>query len=113
VPLDVNAKVNINKFYDVARTDIASLINGAAIDSAVIFNDSGKPVKFYVYNYIDTIFLVSAQKTLVASDHYGQVAASGKFFKIHPDDDKDAEFLVAPGKAYVYRGPGKIETVES
>ena len=107
----LDAKMNVNKFYDTARQDIGKLISGAAIGSAVIYNDSGKEVTFNVYNYIDTVYLIPAQKTLVASGYYGSVAASGKAFKILPNGDKSAEFLATPGNAYVYKGRGKVETV--
>ncbi len=108
---DVQIKGNLNKFYDVARKDIASLIGSAAVDSAVIYNDTEQDITFYAYNYIDNVYWVSAMKARVAPGNHGEVAASGKFFKIHPNDKKDEEFLVAPKKAYVYHGPGKLETV--
>ena len=108
---NVDAKVDINKFYDVARKDIASLIGGMSVNAAVIYNASGAAVTFFVYNYIDTVYWISAAKVLVADGYYGSVVASGKFFKIHPNDNKNEEFLVAPHTAYVYRGPGKLEKV--
>jgi hypothetical protein len=100
--------VDLNKFYKQARGDIAALIGGAGVNAAVIFNNTKDPVTFYVYNYIDTVYLIPAQQTLVAPGHYGTVAASGTTFKINPNKNKDAQFLVAPHKAYVYNGPGAV-----
>lgn len=105
----LDAKVDLNQFYELARKDIGSLIGAAGINAAVIFNDTASPVTFYVYNYIDTVYWVSAQKVLVAPRTYGTVAASGAFFKIHPNDHAKEEFLVAPNKAYVYAGPGNVK----
>lgn len=107
-----DAKIDINKFYDVARKDLGSLIKGASINSATIYNDSGSDVTFYVYNYIDIVHWVSAQKAFIANGYYGNVAASGKSFKVHPNGNKDHEYLVDPNRAYVYRGPGKWELVK-
>lgn len=109
---DVNLKGNLNKFYKDVREDIKGLIKGAKVDSAVIFNDTQQPVTFFVYNYVDTVYMVSAQKSLAAPGRYTTVAASGAFYKIHPNDNKSHEFLVAPGKAYVYKGPGDVEEVK-
>lgn len=106
---ELEAEINLNEFYKDARDDVKKLLK--SVNSAVIFNASGKDVTFYVYNYIDTVFWVSAQKTKIADGYYGDVAASGTFFKIHPNDNSSDEFLVAPGNAYVYKGPGKIEKV--
>jgi hypothetical protein len=102
---------DLNRFYEMAREDIASLFKGAAVNAAVIYNDSGSDVTFYVYNYIDTVYWVSAMKARVAAGSYGTVAASGAFFKIHPNDKASEEFLVAPHHAYVYHGPGNLEAV--
>jgi hypothetical protein len=60
VAVSPNVQVDLNKFYDIASTDIRSLIAGAAVGSAVIFNAASKPVTFYVYNYIDTVYWVPA-----------------------------------------------------
>lgn len=108
---NIEASVDLNKFYESASKDIAAMIGGSAIEAAVIFNASPKPVTFVVYNYVDTVYLVPAQKVLVAPNKYGTVAASGKFFKIHPDGSAGQEFLVAPKTAYVYAGPGDVEQV--
>lgn len=106
---NVNASVNLNKFYDQARKDVGKLLDGAGVHGAVIFNATGKTVTFYAYNYIDTVYWIDAQHTKIADDHHGTVAAAGSFFKIHPDKHVDNEFLVEPHKAYVYHGPGKLE----
>ncbi|WP_049721663.1 hypothetical protein [Gilvimarinus polysaccharolyticus] len=95
---ELEAEINLNDFYKDARDDVKSLLK--SVNSAVIFNASGKDVTLHVYNYIDTVFWVSAQKTKIADGYYGNGAASGTFFKIHPNN-KDDEFLVAPGNAYV------------
>jgi len=78
----------------------------------LIVNGSKAPVTFFVYNYVDSIHWVSAMKVLVAPGKTGVAVASGAFFKIHPNDKQEQEFLVAPGKAYVYHGPGDVDTVE-
>lgn len=109
--VELDATLNLNDFYDTARTDIALLIGGAEVKAAAIFNSSGQDVTFSVYNYTDVVNWVPAQRALVANDFSGIVAASGVLFKIHPNNDKGAEFIVAPGKAYVFHGPGKIEEV--
>jgi len=67
-------------------------------------------VTFEVYNYIDCVNWVPAQKTFCASGEQATVAASGLHFKIHPNGNKEHEFLVAPRQAYIYRGPGKSNT---
>ena len=99
-------KMDVNKFYKVARGDIKSLIKGAGVGSAVIYNDTKQDVVFYVYNYIDIVYAVDAMHTKVAAGYYGTVAASGTQFKINPDKNVDNQFTVEPGKAYVYEGPG-------
>lgn len=111
VNVEAKVKGNVNEFYRQVEGGIGKLIGGARVDSAVIFNDTESPVTFYVYNYVDSVYWVSAQKCLVAPGTFGVVAASGAFFKIHPNDDKAQEFLVAPSKAYVYRGPGHVEPI--
>ena len=107
--VEIEGTIDLNKFYKLASKDIGKLIAGAAVDGAVVFNNSNKAVTFHVYNYSDLVNWVPAQKTLVGPGAYGTVAASGVFFKIHPNNNKDEEFLVAPGKAYVYSGPGRLE----
>lgn len=104
--------MDANQFYKDAREDLKSLIAGAAVRSAVIFNDTKESVTFFVYNYIDIIYAIDATKALVAPGHYGTVAASGDFYKVHPNQRKEQEFLVAPGKAYIYKGPGAIQEVK-
>ncbi len=110
--IDINAEMDITKFYELASKDIGKLLASAGVNSAIIYNDSGKLVTFKVYNYIDTVHWIAAQSVKVANSYSGAVAASGAFFKIHPDGKADDEFLVAPNEAYIYRGPGKLERVE-
>ncbi len=107
-----NVTIDANQFYEQARKDIGSLIGAAGVNSAVIFNGTKDNVTFHVYNYIDSVHWVDAMRTLVAPGHYGTVVASGKFFKIHPNNRREEEFLVAPEKAYVYKGPGALEQVK-
>lgn len=107
----IEAQMDVNKFYELARHDLASLIGGAGVHSAVIFNDSGHDVTFNVYNYVDILYAIPAQTTRVASSFCGRVAASGVEIKVHPNGDRNSEFLVRPGKAYVYFGPGKVKEV--
>jgi len=109
--MSIEAKVNANKLHDQARKDVEDFWKNASIDSALIINANSQPVTFYVYNYIDSIYAISAMKTQVAPSKNGKVAASGAFFKVHPNDKADQQFLVAPGKAYRYKGPGDVEEV--
>jgi len=109
--LDVTLEGDLNQFYQDARDDITRLIGGAAVKAAVIFNNSPNNVTFFVYNYSDGINLIPAQKVLVAPGHRGIVAASGVYFKIHPNNNRDAEFLVEPMQAYVFHGYGKVEPI--
>lgn len=111
--VDVNLKGNLEKFYKQVEGGIGKLLDGARVNSAVVFNNTDKPVTFYVYNYIDSVFWISAMKTLVAPGAHGEVAASGAFFKVHPNDNTNEEFLVAPHNAYVFSGPGNIEKVQT
>lgn len=104
-------KMDVNKFYSVARKDIKELIKGAGIGSAVIYNATNQPVTFYAYNYIDIVYAVDAAHTKVAPGYYGAVSASGTKFKINPDKNVDDQFEVEPGKAYVYEGPGAVSPV--
>ena len=110
----VEAKIsgNLNKFYKDVREDVRGLIGGAKVDAAVIFNNTQENVTFYVYNYIDVLYAVSAMKPLCAPGQYVTVAASGAQFKIHPNDKTAHQFLVAPFKGYVYNGPGAVEEVK-
>ncbi|MDP2699277.1 hypothetical protein [Thalassospira sp.] len=107
--VEIEGTIDLNKFHELASKDIGKLIAGAAVKGAVIFNNSNKPVTFHVYNYSDLVNWVPAQKTTIAPGSYGTVAASGVFFKVHANNNHDEEFLVAPGKAYVYSGPGRFE----
>ncbi|MDB4778095.1 hypothetical protein OAG68_01435 [bacterium] len=105
----VDAKMDINEFYKDVRGDIGKLLN--SVNEAAIYNDSGKEVTFYVYNYSDGVHWIPACDVKVAPGYFGSVAASGTVFKIDPDNNKDNEFLVAPEKGYVFKGPGKVEKV--
>ena len=106
-----NITVDLNNFYDQVRKDIASLMDATKVNGAVIFNATKETVTFHVFNYIDMVHWVEAMKTPVAPGYYGTVAASGDKFKIHPNKNRDAEFLVSPGKAYVYEGVGALREV--
>lgn len=108
---DISLEGNLNTLVTQIRSGVGDIAKSLEIGKAVILNNSGKPVNFYVYNYIDTVFWVSAMHTLVASGKPGIVSASGKAFKIHPNDNANQEFLVEPGKAYIYNGPGDIDPV--
>lgn len=109
--ISVNVKGNVNKFVDQVRSATGEIADQLKINKSVVINATDKPVNFYVYNYVDNVYWISAMHTLVAPGKVGAVMASGKAFKVHPDDKKEQEFLVTPGKAYVYRGPGDIEEV--
>lgn len=102
---------DLNKLSDQIVDLVKGAITGLRVDQALIVNDTRAPVTFYVYNYADSVYWVSAMKAKIAPQKSGMVAASGVFFKIHPNDDKSNEFLVAPGKAYVYRGAGDVSVL--
>jgi hypothetical protein len=109
--ISITGRVNLNKFVDQVRSATGEIADQLKINKAVVINATEKPVNFYVYNYVDNAYWISAMHTLVAPGKVGAVMASGKAFKVHPDDKKDQEFLATPGKAYIYRGPGDIEEV--
>ena len=106
--LDPKLEGDLNEFYAQAEKGVGKLLEGASIDSAVIFNGTNEPVTFFVYNYIDTVYWVPAMEVKVAPGESGIVAASGKQFKVHPNKNKDNAFLVAPKTAWVYKGPGVV-----
>lgn len=107
----MDVSIDVNEFYKLAREDIGKIIGVSAVNSAAIYNNTDKAITFYVYNYIDTVYWVAAQKTHIAPGTYGMVAASGSFFKILPNDNKNEEFLVSPNKAYVFSGPGNVQAL--
>lgn len=100
--------MDLKEFIDIVCTNIRKIFDLMPVNSAVIYNNTDKPVTFFVYNFIDSVYWISAQRTHIAPGTYGSVAASGAFFKIHPNDNRDHEFLVAPHNAYVYSGPGRV-----
>ena len=108
----VEAKIDVNEFYKLVREDIKSLIGGAGVNAAVIFNNTAEDIEFHVYNYIDTLYAIPAMKTRIASKWSGTVACSGTQFKVHPRNQAGEQKVVEPGKAYVYHGPGKWEQVK-
>jgi hypothetical protein len=103
-----NLKGDANKFVDQIYNGVGVVADQLKVNNAIIYNYTDSPVNFYVYNYSDTVYWVSAMHTLVAPEKAGAVAASGVTFKIHPNDNKDQEFLVEPHKAYIYFGPGDV-----
>lgn len=105
-------KGNLNQFVEQVKDGVSEIADQLKINKALIYNNTGEPVNFYVYNYIDTAYWISAMHTLVAPGKVGSVAASGVSFKVHPNDNKKHEFLVDPRKAYIYNGPGDIEEVK-
>lgn len=109
--VDVSLEGDLNKLGDQLIDLIKSGIGGLRVEQALIANASNKPMTFYVYNYVDSVYWVSAMKVLIAPGQTGVVAASGAFFKIHPEDRKEHEFLVAPGGAYAYFSPGHVESI--
>lgn len=107
--MDANVEVKVNELHDQLRKDVGEVAQALKIGKAAILNATSKPVNFYVYNYVDSAYWISAMHTLVAPGKVGAVMASGAAFKVHPDDNKTHEFLVTPGRAYIYRGPGDID----
>jgi hypothetical protein len=55
---DVKAKLDVNKFVEQARVGIGALLHGAGVESSVIYNNTKALVTFYVYNYIDIVYLI-------------------------------------------------------
>lgn len=106
-----NATGDLNKFVDQVYNGIGFIADALKVNKALVYNNTKQAVNFYVYNYVDVVYWISAMHTLVAPNKVGAVAASGTVFKIHPNDNKDHEFLVEPHKAYVYFGPGDIVEV--
>lgn len=102
---------DLTEMHDALKKDIRDIVSSMRTGVARIFNGSGQTVVFYVYNYIDTVYWVSAQHTMVASGKAGDVSASGDRYKVHPNDNHKAEFLVEPGKVYLYRGEGDVEQI--
>ena len=86
------------------------IFNSLGINDVAIANKSGKDVRFYVYNYSDIFYAVPAQELTVARGWSGEVSASGRSFKIRPNNQANAEFTVTVGKAYIYYGVGKVES---
>ncbi|WP_067149223.1 hypothetical protein [Pseudotamlana agarivorans] len=110
--LSSEAIINVNDFYNICMNDIGKLVSGVSKGSAIIFNDTGKPVDFYVYNSMDSMCWLPTQKINITHGNYGTITASGKYFKIHPDKNKINEFLVVPNEAYIYKGPGVLVHIE-
>jgi hypothetical protein len=107
-----NLQGNINDGITQLEKILKEAIAGCAVGSAVILNATTEPVTFFVYNYIDTVYWVPAQQTLVAPGTCGTVAASGVQFKVHPNNNKDYQFLVAPKTGYLYGGPGNVSAAK-
>lgn len=105
--MNVNGKVDLNTFVDQA----AKLAKSLDANTALIYNHSGHTVKFYCYNGGDFIKAIAYSKPNIASGYAGEIAAGGSVFKVHPNNEGKHEFLVKPNRAYIYRGPGKIEPV--
>lgn len=103
--MNVEGKVDLNTFVDQATGIAKSLDAGTAL----IYNNSGKPVQFYCYNGGDIFMWVAYAKPTIAHGYSGLVAAGGSHFKIFADNRGDSEFRVKPGCAYVYHGRGAIE----
>ncbi|MBI6629932.1 hypothetical protein [Pontibaca salina] len=107
-----NVSGDANKFVDQVTKGIGDIAQQLKVNKALVFNHTDKPVNFYVYNYADNLYWISAMHTLVAPGKVGAVAASGVSFKVHPGDNTEHQFLVEPGKAYLYHGPGSVEEVK-
>ncbi|MGB5452308.1 MAG: hypothetical protein WBM71_04570 [Sedimenticolaceae bacterium] len=105
--MKLSGKVDVNTFVDQA----AGLAKALDAGTALVLNESGKSVTFYCYNGGDFIMAVPYSKPTIAQGYSGTIAAGGSVFKVFADNKGNAEFLVKPNKAYIYRGPGKIEEV--
>lgn len=105
--ISVSGKADVNEFVNQAAKLAKSLDAGTAL----IYNDSKKNVQFYCYNGGDFIKAIPYAKPSIAHGYTGTVAAGGSVFKVQPGNNGDAEFLVKPNHAYVYRGKGAVEEV--
>ncbi|MEP6018898.1 MAG: hypothetical protein ABJ251_10525 [Paracoccaceae bacterium] len=103
--MNVNGKVDLNTFVDQA----AKLAKKLDAGTALIYNHSGKMVRFYCYNGGDFVKAIAYSKPNIATGYCGEIAAGGSVFKVHPDKNGKNEFLVKPGHAYVFKGAGKID----
>lgn len=105
--MNVNGKVDLNTFVDQA----AGLAKALDAGTALVYNASNKTVGFYCYNGGDFVMAVPYSKPTIAHGYSGVVAAGGSVFKVFADNKGNAEFLVKPNMAYVYKGPGMVEQV--
>jgi hypothetical protein len=105
------AKIDANEFASQVEALLKEGLPLAEVGAARIYKDAPNDVTFTVYNFVDTVYWIPAQRTLIGSHWHGDVAASGIQFKIHPDNNRDHEFLVEPGHAYTYHGAGTVKVV--
>lgn len=105
--MNVDGKIDLNTFLDQA----ASLAKALDAGTALVYNASNKKVGFYCYNGSDLVKAIPYSKPTIAHGYSGVIAAGGSVFKVFADNKSDAEFLVKPNMAYVYKGPGMVEQV--
>lgn len=110
--IGIKATVKVNELHDQLRDDITKLWDNMSIDAAEIYNNTADPVRFTVYNYIDTVYLVPSMQTTIAARKSGKVACSGKLFKVHPHDSTAEQFLAAPQKVYLYEDKGNVSEIQ-
>ncbi len=104
----INGKADVNEFVDQAAKLAKSLDAGTAL----IYNATKHNIQFYCYNGGDFIKAIPYAKPNIAHGYTGTIAAGGSVFKVQPNNKGDAEFLVKPRHAYVYRGVGAVEEVK-
>lgn len=105
----INGKVDLNEFAKQA----GSAAKGLDAGTALLYNASKSSVQFYCYNGGDFIQAIPYSKPTIASGYAGTIAAGGSNFKVFADNKGDAEFLVKPGRAYIFHGKGAVEEVTS
>lgn len=101
--IDVGVNVDANQIFN-------TIWSGLTVNEVAIVNQSNKNIRFYVYNFSDIIYAIPAHELTVARGWSGEIAASGKTFKVRPNNQANAEFIVTPGKAYIYYGVGKVKS---
>ncbi|MBR9829933.1 MAG: hypothetical protein GYB41_15080 [Oceanospirillales bacterium] len=101
---NLNTKMDLEEFYEIAQKDIQKIIGNTAKNSAIIFNNSGRDIDFHVYNYIESAYWLAASHTFISNKNIGIITANGSFFKVKPDNYYNEEFLVQPNRAYIYKG---------
>jgi hypothetical protein len=71
------AKIDANEFASQVEALLKEGLPLADVGAARIYKDAPNDVTFTVYNFVDTVYWIPAQRTLIGSHWHGDVAASG------------------------------------